>query len=80
MNTASRMESNGAVGEVSCSQEVRQALSEQWAFERLGLVSIKGKGEQEMWLLKGPKEEAADSADQLMDKLPSTSEEESTSA
>jgi len=80
VNTASRMESNGAVGEVSCSQEVHQALSEQWHFERLGLVSIKGKGEQQMWLLKGPKEEAADSADQLMDKLPSTSEEESTSA
>jgi len=56
VNMASRMESNGVVGEISCSNEVREALADRWNFERLGLVTIKGKGEQLMWLIKGPKE------------------------
>jgi class 3 adenylate cyclase len=79
VNMASRMESNGVVGEVSCSNEVREALADRWNFERLGLVAIKGKGEQVMWLLKGPKK-ASEPATQSTDRLPSTSSEESTSA
>ena len=79
VNMASRMESNGVVGEVSCSDDVREALADRWNFERRGPVAIKGKGEQVMWLLKGPKE-ASESATQSMDRLPSTSSEESTSA
>jgi len=79
VNMASRMESNGVVGEVSCSNAVRDALVDRWNFERLGAVAIKGKGEQVMWLLKGPKE-AGENASQSMDRLPNTSSEESTSA
>ena len=79
VNMASRMESNGVVGEVSCSSETREALADRWNFEWLGPVAIKGKGEQVMWLLKGPKK-ASKPATQSMDKLPSTSSEESTSA
>ena len=55
VNTASRMESNGVVGEISCSNEVREALVDRWDFERHDVVDIKGKGEQLMWLLKDPK-------------------------
>ncbi len=56
VNMASRMESNGLPGEISCSQEMYEVLADRWHFEQRGLVNLKGKGEQMMWLLKGPKE------------------------
>ena len=56
VNVASRMESHGSVGEISCSEEVYSLLKDRWRFEDLGLVRVKGKGEQRMWLLRGPVE------------------------
>ena len=50
------MESHGSVGEISCSEEVYSLLKDRWRFEDLGLVRVKGKGEQRMWLLRGPVE------------------------
>ena len=57
VNLASRVESSGQIGEVSCTDSMREALEDRWRFSEVGFVSMKGKGEQRIWLLKGPKEE-----------------------
>jgi class 3 adenylate cyclase len=54
VNTASRMESNGEVGAVACSKEAYERLRDRWDFEPMGKALVKGKGEVEMWKLKGP--------------------------
>ena len=56
VNLASRVESSGRVGAVSCTDSVRQALHSRWRFTDRGLVSLKGKGDQRIWLLEGPQE------------------------
>ena len=57
VNLASRVESSGRVGRVSCTDRVHEELASTWRFQDIGLVSLKGKGEQHMWLLLGPQEE-----------------------
>jgi len=54
VNTASRMESNGEVGAIACTQEAYERLRDRWLFEPMGKTSVKGKGEVDMWKLKGP--------------------------
>ncbi|MCF8371194.1 MAG: tetratricopeptide repeat protein [Bacteroidales bacterium] len=53
VNTASRMESSGAVGKVNISQSTYELLSDDtdFAFESRGKVDAKGKGEMEMWFV-----------------------------
>jgi class 3 adenylate cyclase/succinate dehydrogenase hydrophobic anchor subunit len=53
VNTASRMESHGAPGEIQLSDATRVALGEGWAFEDRGVSEIKGKGPMRTWWLKG---------------------------
>ena len=60
VNLASRAESSGTVGGVSCTDSVRAALHTRWRFEDIGLVNMKGKGEQRMWLLEGPQEDVGE--------------------
>jgi class 3 adenylate cyclase len=53
VNTASRMESHGAPGEIQLSDATRAALGDGWVFEERGVLEIKGKGPMRTWWLKG---------------------------
>jgi class 3 adenylate cyclase len=52
VNTASRMESSGAVGKVNVSQTTYNLTSSLFEFESRGKVSAKGKGEMEMFFVE----------------------------
>jgi adenylate cyclase len=53
VNTASRMESSGAVGQVNVSQSTYESLKGdiQFKFESRGKIEAKGKGEMEMYFV-----------------------------
>ena len=53
VNTASRIESNGAVGKVNISQATYELLKDNpdFSFESRGKIEAKGKGEMEMWFV-----------------------------
>jgi class 3 adenylate cyclase len=53
VNTASRMESSGEVGQVNISEAPYLAIQDNadFSFMPLGMVSVKGKGEMEMWFV-----------------------------
>lgn len=53
VNTASRIESCGVVGEINLSAEAHRLLADRFVCEHRGQVTAKGKGELEMYLLKG---------------------------
>jgi class 3 adenylate cyclase/succinate dehydrogenase hydrophobic anchor subunit len=53
VNTASRMESHGAPGEIQLTDATRAALGNGWMFEERGVSEIKGKGPMRTWWLKG---------------------------
>lgn len=53
MNTASRMESSGPIGEIQVTREVKERLEGAFDLEPRGLIQVKGKGEMETYLLKG---------------------------
>jgi adenylate cyclase len=53
VNTASRMESSGPVGEIQVTREVYEKLSGSFELVPRGTVQVKGKGEMETYLLKG---------------------------
>jgi class 3 adenylate cyclase len=51
VNTASRMERQGAPNEICVTDEVRNALADRYAFEGPELVDVKGKGPTQVWTL-----------------------------
>jgi adenylate cyclase len=51
VNTASRMETQGAPNEIRVTDEVRNALSDRYVFEGPELVDVKGKGPTQVWTL-----------------------------
>jgi adenylate cyclase len=51
VNIASRMESQGAAGQIQISAATQQALSDDFICERRGDLDVKGKGIQETWFL-----------------------------
>jgi class 3 adenylate cyclase len=53
VNTASRMESHGVVGEIQVSEAVRDRLGDRFTFDDRGVVAIKGKGDMRTFLLRG---------------------------
>ena len=53
VNTASRMESTGVPGRLQVTRETVERLSNHFAFERRGIVDVKGKGPTETWFLLG---------------------------
>jgi class 3 adenylate cyclase len=55
VNTASRMESHGALGRVQVSESTYELLKDGYLFERRGRIKIKGKGEMTTYFLKGRK-------------------------
>ena len=55
VNIASRMESHGLGGAVQITQATYELIKDEFACEPRGTVNVKGKGEMEVWLVKGPK-------------------------
>ena len=53
VNTASRMESHGIVGEIQVSESTYILLQDRYIFKERGLVDIKGKGKMRTYLLQG---------------------------
>ena len=52
VNVASRMESNGAAGQIQVTEAVMSALMDQYSFEGPQLIDVKGKGPTRVWKLK----------------------------
>jgi class 3 adenylate cyclase len=53
VNTASRMESSGITGSIQVTARTHRRLETSFRFERRGVISVKGKGEMETYLLRG---------------------------
>jgi adenylate cyclase len=51
VNTASRMESQGAPGQIQVTRATYELLRDEFALEHRGTVDVKGKGELETWYL-----------------------------
>jgi class 3 adenylate cyclase len=54
VNTASRMESHGAAGEIQISEDTEYLLRGKFSIEERGIVEVKGKGPMKTYWLKGP--------------------------
>ena len=63
VNTASRMESAGAPGRVNVSRATYELLKDDFEFEYRGRVEAKGKGEVEMFFVKGERANASAAAE-----------------
>ena len=55
VNTASRMESSGVVGEINISASTYELVKDFFVCEYRGKISAKNKGEIDMYLVKGQK-------------------------
>jgi adenylate cyclase len=53
VNTAARMEAQGLPDEIQVSEEVFEALRDEYVLELRGPVEIKGKGVMNTYLLEG---------------------------
>ena len=53
VNTASRMESHGIGGEIQITQSTYELIKNDFVCEPRGLICVKGKGEMEVWHVKG---------------------------
>ncbi len=62
VNTASRMESSGAPGEIQVTKEVFALLDGAFELESRGTIKVKGKGDMETYLLKSRRAPVAASA------------------
>ena len=57
VNTASRMESHGVGGEIQITRTTYELVKNDFVCEPHGVVDVKGKGEMEVWHVKGVREE-----------------------
>jgi class 3 adenylate cyclase len=53
VNLASRMESHGVTGEIQVTDAVYERMRAKYLFEPRGKIEIKGRGQQQTYLLKG---------------------------
>ncbi|PLS21887.1 adenylate/guanylate cyclase domain-containing protein [Neptunicoccus cionae] len=53
VNTAARLETFGTNGKIQVTAETKAILESQFDFEERGKVSIKGKGDLDLWYLEG---------------------------
>lgn len=60
VNTASRMEAAGLPGEVNISKDMYERVKDFFICEGRGLLPVKGKGDMEMFLVKGIRPELED--------------------
>lgn len=56
VNVASRMESHGLGGAVQITQNTYELIKDEFVCEPRGTVSVKGKGEMEVWLVAAEKQ------------------------
>jgi adenylate cyclase len=59
VNTASRMESHGTSGRIQITRATKELLEDEFVCERRGTITVKGKGEMEVWYLVGRRASAA---------------------
>ena len=59
VNTASRMESYGVPGRVQITRSTYELLADDFECEPRGTITVKGKGEVEVWYLVGPRGDGA---------------------
>lgn len=59
VNTASRMESHGIIGEIQITDSTYQQLRHNYVIEKRGVIEVKGKGDMKTYLLKDRKISAA---------------------
>ena len=55
VNTASRMESHGVEGQIQITRATYELIKDDFICEPQGRVSVKGKGEMEVWHVKEPR-------------------------
>ncbi|MCC6903892.1 MAG: adenylate/guanylate cyclase domain-containing protein [Polyangiaceae bacterium] len=53
VNTAARMESHGAPGEIQVTESTYRLLSHRYAFDDRGVIDVKGKGPMRTYFLQG---------------------------
>jgi adenylate cyclase len=53
VNTASRMESQGSPGRIQITRATMELLGDEFEYERRGTITVKGKGDMEVWYLVG---------------------------
>lgn len=53
VNTASRMESTGEIGNIQVSAATRELLADRFDLEDHGIVDVRGKGAMQTWFLLG---------------------------
>jgi class 3 adenylate cyclase len=58
VNTASRMESQGAPGRIQLTRATYELLKDEFVCEPQGSIEVKGKGAMETWFLVGPRPDA----------------------
>ena len=54
VNIASRLQSNGVIGEILCSAKFKTLVQDEFDFETHVCINIKGKGDLDCYLLKNP--------------------------
>jgi guanylate cyclase len=59
VNTASRMESHGQGGAIQITRNTYELVKDDFVCEAHGTVSVKGKGDMEVWFVTGLKGQAA---------------------
>ncbi len=57
VNVASRMESHGLGGAVQITQSTHELIKDEFVCEPRGMVDVKGKGDMEVWLVVGARDE-----------------------
>jgi class 3 adenylate cyclase len=62
VNVAARLESQGISGQIQISADTLKKLGDRYEVEARGMVPLKGKGDVEVFVLKGPKVHASDAA------------------
>jgi len=63
VNTASRMESQGAPGRIQLTRATYELLKDDFVCEPHGSIEVKGKGTMETWYLVGPRPRADSAAE-----------------
>jgi adenylate cyclase len=58
VNTASRMESHGTSGRIQITRPTMELLADEFVCESRGTITVKGKGEMEVWYLIGLRADA----------------------
>ncbi len=57
VNTASRMESHGVMGKIQITRATYELIQNEFVCEPRGAITVKGKGEMEVWHVVGAKRE-----------------------